>query len=112
MKPYTQHSQFSALSEPSSDVSVTQYSTKLITSQWPLQLVIRRKNLPKLLDISSSTLDGLLNPKSPYYEPDFPSPIELGRRSKVWLLQDILEYLECKKKVKTPFSEDSSPAYS
>ena len=62
--------------------------------QQPIQqLGIRRKNLPALLDISSSTLDGLLNPKSPYYLPGFPKPKRLGKRTVVWYIDDIRAYL-------------------
>lgn len=58
-----------------------------------IQLAVRRKNLPSLLDISASTLDGLLNPKSPYYLPGFPKPKRLGKRTVVWYIEDIREYL-------------------
>ena len=57
------------------------------------QLTVRRKNLPRLLDISASTLDGLLNPKSPYYLPGFPKPKRLGKRTVVWYIDDIRAYL-------------------
>lgn len=69
-------------------------------------LTIRRKNLPNLLDISSSTLDGFLNPKSPYYLPDFPPSILLGTRTRVWLVQDIIAYLKRNRQI-TPSIGDS-----
>ena len=56
-------------------------------------LAIRRKNLPALLDISASSLDGMLNPKSKYYLPDFPKPKRLGKRTVVWYVEDIRTYL-------------------
>lgn len=71
------------------------------------QLVVRRKSLPKLLDISPSTLDGLLNPKSPYYVADFPPSIQLGIRTRVWLVKDIITYLERKRQL-TPAIEGST----
>ena len=71
------------------------------------QLAIRRKDLPKLLGISPSTLDGLLNPKSPYYIPDFPPSIQLGVRTRVWLVNDIIAYLERKREL-TPDIEGSA----
>lgn len=69
--------------------SLGQTSTELKTNQ----LAVRRKNLPSLLDISASNLDGLLNPKSPYYLPGFPKPKRLGKRTVVWYIEDIRVYL-------------------
>ena len=60
------------------------------------KIAIRRKNLPEILDISASTLDGMLNPKSPYFVPDFPKPKRLGKRSVVWMVEEIMEYLRNK----------------
>ena len=60
------------------------------------KLAVRRKNLPNLLDISPSTLDGMLNPKSPYFVPDFPKPKRLGKRSVVWMIAEIINYLRNK----------------
>ena len=58
------------------------------------KLTIRRKNLPEILDISSSTLDGILNPNSPYFVEDFPKPIRLGKRTIVWYLDDLRAYFQ------------------
>lgn len=58
------------------------------------KLTVRRKNLPELLDISSSTLDGMLNPNSPYFVQDFPKPIRLGKRTIVWYLDDLRIYFQ------------------
>ena len=60
------------------------------------KMAVRRKNLPALLDISPSTLDGMLNPKSPYYNPDFPKPKRLGKRSVVWIMEEIIDFLRSK----------------
>ena len=57
------------------------------------QLEKQNKNLPALLDISASSLDGMLNPKSKYYLPDFPKPKRLGKRTVVWYVEDIRTYL-------------------
>ena len=65
-------------------------------SQYNQKLAVRRKNLPSLLDISPSTLDGMLNPKSPYFVADFPKPKRLGKRSVVWCLEDLMAYLRAK----------------
>ena len=59
-------------------------------------MTIRRKNLPELLDISSSALDGILNPNSPYYVADFPKPIKIGARTVLWVIEDIKDYLRQK----------------
>ena len=63
------------------------------------KMTIRRKNLPELLDISSSALDGILNPTSPYYVADFPKPIKIGARTVLWVIEDIKDYLRQKREV-------------
>lgn len=40
--------------------------------------IIRRKQLEARTGLSRSTIYGRLNPKSPQYDPTFPTPIELG----------------------------------
>lgn len=41
--------------------------------------ILRRKQLEERTGLSRSTIYARLNPKSPYYDPTFPKPIELGR---------------------------------
>lgn len=40
--------------------------------------VLRKKDLAKKLGCSPSTIDNRRNPASPWYDPTFPRPIELG----------------------------------
>lgn len=52
--------------------------------------------------LSRSTLYNKLNPKSPYFDPHFPAPINLGVRAVGWDDQSVQEWIdrqiECSRK--------------
>ena len=57
---------------------------------------ISRIELAKLIGVNKSTIDRWRNPKSKQYNPNFPSPIKIGRNT-IFVRQEIEAYLEqCK----------------
>lgn len=56
--------------------------------------VTRRKDVPERLSISPSALGNKLNPRSPYFDPDFPKKIYLGQRSVGFLTEELDAWLE------------------
>ena len=46
--------------------------------------------------LSRSTIYALINPKSDYYDPDFPKPIHLTQNRVGWVSQEIYDWLESK----------------
>ena len=51
------------------------------------------KGLSVLFGKSRGTLYNWINEKSPYYIPDFPRPIRIGKRSILWLEEEVFEYM-------------------
>lgn len=59
-----------------------------------LKTIIRLPQCAKLLGLSRSTVYLRLNPKSKYYDPNFPKPIQLGMKAVGWKLADVYSYIE------------------
>ena len=51
--------------------------------------IIRRRQLESKTGLSRSTIYDKINPKSRYYDKDFPRPIKLGEKSVGWLLREV-----------------------
>lgn len=63
--------------------------------------ILREKDLAKKLNCSPSTIRNRLNPASPWHDPTFPRPFELGPKglrcvAKGWLEYVIDEWLEAR----------------
>lgn len=56
--------------------------------------IIRLSLLTQLLSVSRSTVYLRLNPKSKYYDPNFPKPIRLGAKAVGWVLADVHAYID------------------
>lgn len=61
-------------------------------SNQPLR-ILRMPELTALLGISRSSIYEKLNPKSRYYDADFPKPIRLGAASVGWRSTSVDEWL-------------------
>ncbi|AUV27520.1 TPA: helix-turn-helix transcriptional regulator [Klebsiella michiganensis] len=61
-------------------------------SNQPLR-ILRMAELTALLGISRSSIYEKLNPKSRYYDADFPKPIRLGAASVGWRSTSVDEWL-------------------
>ncbi|HBR1512800.1 MULTISPECIES: helix-turn-helix transcriptional regulator [Enterobacteriaceae] len=55
--------------------------------------ILRMAELTVILGISRSSIYEKLNPKSRYYDADFPKPIRLGAASVGWLSTSVDEWL-------------------
>ncbi|HDX8332709.1 TPA: AlpA family phage regulatory protein [Raoultella ornithinolytica CD1_MRS_4] len=55
--------------------------------------ILRMAELTVILGISRSSIYEKLNPKSRYYDADFPKPIRLGTASVGWLSTSVDEWL-------------------
>lgn len=56
--------------------------------------IIRRRQLEQQLRLSRSSIYARLDPKSPYYDPDFPRPIRLGAGSVGWIESEVERYVQ------------------
>ncbi|QIB30695.1 AlpA family phage regulatory protein [Providencia stuartii] len=61
-------------------------------SNLPLR-ILRMTELTVLLGISRSSIYEKLNPRSKYYDPDFPKPIKLGASSVGWQYASVEKWL-------------------
>ncbi|AVV38786.1 hypothetical protein C9381_16985 [Pantoea vagans] len=61
-------------------------------SDQPLR-ILRMSELTKLLGISRSSIYEKLNPKSRYYDADFPKPVRLGVASVGWRSISVEEWI-------------------
>lgn len=59
-----------------------------------LKTIIRLPQFVKLVGLSRSTVYLRLNPKTKYYDPSFPKPIQLGMKAVGWKLEDVYSYIE------------------
>lgn len=67
-------------------------ATPVITKA--LTRVIRMPELVHLVGMSRSSIYNRLNPKSKFYDPQFPRPVKLGSSSAIgWLLSSVLEWI-------------------
>jgi predicted DNA-binding transcriptional regulator AlpA len=61
----------------------------------PLVRLLKNLQVRKMIPMSNGRLYSLMDKNSPYYSPDFPTPIRLnGGRSVYWIEAEILEYIE------------------
>ncbi|EPO2452517.1 helix-turn-helix transcriptional regulator [Providencia rettgeri] len=55
--------------------------------------ILRMTELTVMLGISRSSIYEKLNPRSKYYDPDFPKPIKLGASSVGWQYTSVEKWL-------------------
>lgn len=61
---------------------------------FPDNHVTRQPETSRVTGLPRSTLYSMLNEKSPNFDPTFPRPIRLGKRSVGWLLVELQQWLE------------------
>ncbi|NMY39700.1 AlpA family phage regulatory protein [Pseudomonas sp. WS 5013] len=59
--------------------------------------VIRVKRLQDMLGISRSTIYSRVDPKSKWFDPDFPKPFKIGGYAVGWDLREVVKFVEMKK---------------
>lgn len=59
--------------------------------------LINLSELIKVVPLSRTGIYERLNPKSKYYDPTFPKPIKLGKRSNRWLKEEVVAWVEALK---------------
>ncbi|WP_374657185.1 helix-turn-helix transcriptional regulator [Inhella sp.] len=64
--------------------------------EYPPAQIIRLAPLTKILQVSRSTVYGMLNKDSCQYQPSFPKPISLGLSSRGWLLSEVNAWIASK----------------
>ena len=62
---------------------------------------IRLKRLMSLTTYGKSTIHNRMNPASPYYCPDFPKQVSLHGNIKVWILEEVEEWLQARMQART-----------
>jgi len=55
--------------------------------------ILRLKDIALMTGLSRSTIYDKQNPKSPRFDPTFPSKIQLGARAVGWKLEDIISWV-------------------
>jgi len=55
--------------------------------------LIKRQDVEALTTLSRSTIYSRLDTKSPYYDPEFPLPIQLSPYSVAWVEQEVIDYV-------------------
>ncbi|WP_341327483.1 AlpA family phage regulatory protein [Methylotuvimicrobium sp. KM2] len=60
----------------------------------PASLIVRIKDLRVLCGLSRSTVYNKLDPKSKYYDPNFPRPVSLGARSVGFRRDEVEQYID------------------
>lgn len=79
--------------------------------------ILRRKQVEERTGLSRSTIYARINPKSPYYDPAFPKPVELGRGMQNppvgWVEEELDTYLvaqvEKSRSLYLPISDAEKP---
>ena len=56
--------------------------------------ILRRPAVEHMTGLSRSTLYAMMDPRSPYHDPAFPRPVQLGRRAVGWPEQAVVDWLE------------------
>ena len=56
--------------------------------------VIRRPEVERLTGLSRSTIYTKMDPKSAYFDSDWPKKVSLGRRSVGWYRHEVIEWVE------------------
>lgn len=51
--------------------------------------LLRRQEVQRLTSLGRQSLYDRINPKSRYYDPDFPKPVSIGAHSVRWLESEI-----------------------
>lgn len=63
--------------------------------------VMRIKDIPAYIQQSRSSVYNKINPKSKYFDPDFPKPVRIGKNSVGFIIVEIDAWLQSCKIVKT-----------
>lgn len=64
-------------------------------------IILRMQDLRVLIKLSRSKIYDMLNEKSGGHDPDFPKPIKLGPKAVGWYYQEVLDWLESRKRWST-----------
>ena len=59
--------------------------------------ILRRPMVEDRTGLSRSSIYELINPKSAYYDPDFPKPVRIGKRAVGWIEADVDTWLKSRK---------------
>lgn len=59
----------------------------------PAHRLLRRKQVEQAIGLSRSTIYARLDPKSPHYDPTFPTPIKLGSTSIAFIESEVQSYI-------------------
>lgn len=63
--------------------------------------IIRLPELLRITGKSKSSQYAMLNAASPTYDPTFPKSISIGLRSKGWIEQEVIDWLQLKMDART-----------
>ncbi len=70
--------------------------------------LLRNKEVQKYIGISRTAIYNKLKEKSPYYDPEFPKPIQIGAKSIVWIEKEIEDYIQfCKVQTRHQISKNT-----
>lgn len=69
------------------------HTTHLAASGGATQ-ILRRSDVEAITGLSRSTIYAKMDSKSPYFDPDWPKKVSLGRRSVGWYRHEIIEWVE------------------
>ena len=58
------------------------------------ETILRRPGVEQATGLSRSVIYAKMDPRSPYFDPDFPKPLRLGKRAVGWRASDITAWLE------------------
>lgn len=59
--------------------------------------LLKNKEVQKWIGISRTAIYNKLKEKSPYYDPEFPKPIQISAKSIAWIEEEIEDYIQfCK----------------
>jgi prophage regulatory protein len=61
------------------------------------EIIFRRRQVEQLTGLSRSSIYERLNPRSRYYDADFPKPVQLGARAVGWRASEIAAWIESRK---------------
>ncbi len=66
-----------------------------------IYVILRMQDLMALIKLSRSKIYDMLDEKSDGHDPDFPKPIKLGPRAVGWYDQEVLDWLQSRKRSST-----------
>lgn len=62
------------------------------------ETILRRPGVTQATGLSRSVIYAKMDSSSPYFDPDFPKPLRLGRRAVGWRASDIAAWLETRER--------------